>query len=173
MLLAPDHEARVPPIAPAIERVRLRLRGAVQGVGMQPFVYGLARRFALGGFVLNDGEGVLIEVEGREVAAFRAALSAEKPPLARIDEVEISTLAVIGETEFRIVESVGGRVGTRIPADAATCEACLDDLFDPESRFHLYPFVNCTHCGPRYTIDRKSTRLNSSHIPLSRMPSSA
>ena len=153
MSLAPGPEAFVAPVpAHAVERLRLRVRGVVQGVGMRPFVHGLAARFRLAGFVLNDGDGVLIEVEGEAVAAFRAALEAERPPLARFDAIETAAIEPMAERGFRIVESVGGRVRTRVPADAATCAACLDDLFDPASRFHLYPFVNCTHCGPRYTI---------------------
>ncbi|MDK9696804.1 MAG: carbamoyltransferase HypF [Siculibacillus sp.] len=135
-----------------VERLRVRLRGAVQGVGMRPFVHGLAARHRLAGFVLNDGDGVVIEAEGVGLAAFVAALTAEKPPLAAIDEVESEAMTPTGETGFRIVESVASKARTRVPADAATCEACLDDLFDPASRFHLYPFVNCTHCGPRWTI---------------------
>jgi hydrogenase maturation protein HypF len=138
----------------AVARLGLRVRGAVQGVGMRPFVHGLAMRFGLAGFVFNDGDGVAIEVEGPEaaLAAFRAAMTAERPPLARFDAIEARAVAPRGETGFRIVESVGGRVTTRVPADAATCRACLADLVDPASRFHLYPFVNCTHCGPRWTI---------------------
>lgn len=135
-----------------VARLRLRVRGVVQGVGMRPFVHGLAGRFGLAGFVLNDGDGVTIEVEGERVDAFRAALAAERPPLARFDAIETAALPPRGDSGFRIVESVAGKVTTRVPADAATCEACLDDLFDPASRFHLYPFVNCTHCGPRWTI---------------------
>jgi hydrogenase maturation protein HypF len=95
---------------------------------------------------------VLIELEGTAISAFSAALIAERPPLARFDAIEREVIHPTGETGFRIVESVAGKVRTRVPADAATCEACLDDLFSPASRFHLYPFVNCTHCGPRYTI---------------------
>jgi hydrogenase maturation protein HypF len=143
-----------------VERLRIRLRGAVQGVGMRPFVYGLALRHGLAGHVLNDGDGVVIEAEGATLAAFVAALTAEKPPLATIDTIESEPLAPTGETGFRIVDSVASKARTRVPADAATCEACLDDLFDPASRFHLYPFVNCTHCGPRYTI--------TAHLPYDR-----
>jgi len=154
-------------VASAIDRLRLRVRGAVQGVGMRPFVFGLAMRFGLSGYVLNDGDGVLIEVEGEGLDGFRAALEAERPPLARFDAIETVPLAPRGETGFRIVESIAGKVRTRVPADAATCSACLDDLFDPESRYHLYPFVNCTHCGPRLTItarlpyDRAQTSMAS------------
>lgn len=152
LLRPPDADGLALSIAPAVERLRLRVRGAVQGVGMRPFVHGLATRFHLAGFVLNDGDGVLIELEGTAISAFSAALIAERPPLARFDAIEREAIHPTGETGFRIVESVAGKVRTRVPADAATCAACLDDLFSPASRFHLYPFVNCTHCGPRYTI---------------------
>ncbi|MBB4197161.1 carbamoyltransferase HypF [Rhodoblastus sphagnicola] len=134
-------------------RLHLRLRGAVQGVGMRPFVHGLAARFSLSGFVRNDSEGVLIEVEGF-TQDFVAALHAELPPLARLDSCECEEIFPRGDTGFVIETTRQGRAQTRIPADAATCEKCLDDLFDPSSRFHLYPFVNCTHCGPRYTLTR-------------------
>ncbi|BAM91820.1 carbamoyl phosphate phosphatase, (NiFe) Hydrogenase maturation protein [Bradyrhizobium oligotrophicum S58] len=133
-------------------RLRLRVRGAVQGVGFRPYVHGLATRHQLGGFVANDADGVLIEVEGDEVAAFVAALPQQTPPLARIDDIAVEPIAADAGTGFRIAESVSGRVTTRIVPDAATCAACLAELFDPNSRFHLYPFVNCTHCGPRFTI---------------------
>ncbi len=152
LLRPPDTDGPTLSIAPTIERLRLRVKGAVQGVGMRPFVHGLAARYRLAGFVLNDGEGVLIEIEGHDNTAFFTALLAERPPLARYDAIERTAIHPSGETGFRIVESVGGKIATRVPADAATCEACLDDLFEPTSRFHLYPFVNCTHCGPRYTI---------------------
>ena len=139
---------------PTTRRVRVRIRGAVQGVGFRPFVYGLARRYALAGFVANDAGGVVIEVEGSNLNQFLAALDAEAPPLARVDAVETEPAPLKGEHAFAIARSLGGAVTTRVAPDAATCEACLDELFDPKSRFHLYPFVNCTHCGPRYTIIR-------------------
>jgi len=136
-----------------VTRLRLRLRGAVQGVGMRPFVHRLAARFGLTGFVRNDAEGVLIEVEGF-AERFVATLRAELPPLARLDTCEWEEIAPRGGANFVIETTQQGRPLTRIPADAATCENCLDDLFDPASRFHHYPFVNCTHCGPRYTLTR-------------------
>lgn len=136
-------------------RMRVRVRGSVQGVGFRPFVYGLARRYELGGFVVNDAEGVLIEVEGERLPRFLAALDAEAPPLARIETIEAVAAPATGERVFTIARSRDGAVRTRIAADAATCDHCLDELFDPRSRFYLYPFVNCTHCGPRYTITRK------------------
>lgn len=141
--------------APGTRRLRVRVRGSVQGVGFRPFVYGLARRYALGGFVANDAEGVLIEVEGAQLPQFLDALGSETPPLARVDAIETEAAHATGERGFAIAGSRDGRVTTRVAADAATCESCLDELFDPASRFYLYPFVNCTHCGPRYTITRR------------------
>src|SRR5271166_4946489 len=128
-------------------RVRVRLSGAVQGVGMRPFVHRLAAETGLAGFVRNGADGVTIEVEGSRIADFIARLSAEAPPLARIDALTIEKLALAGGAGFAIRASTGGR--------AATCPTCLADLFDPASRFFLYPFVNCTQCGPRYTITHR------------------
>lgn len=144
-----------PTSASSASRARVRVRGAVQGVGFRPFVYRLASRYQLGGYVANDAEGVLIEVEGAALTEFVAALRDEAPPLARVEAVETEPLRPLGERGFEIASSRAGRQATRIGADAATCEACLDELFDPKSRFHLYPFVNCTHCGPRYTLTRQ------------------
>lgn len=143
-------------------RVRVRVRGAVQGVGFRPFVNALAARLNLGGWVLNDSDGVLLEVEGwtGDIRAFLQALQAEAPPLSRIDDVFSDDVEAQGETTFRIRVSQGGAVSTSIPADAAVCDACLEELFDPQDRHYLYPFINCTHCGPRYTITR--------HLPYDR-----
>jgi len=138
----------------ATRRMRVRVRGSVQGVGFRPFVHGLAQRYQLAGFVANDAGGVVIEVEGSRLNQFLTALNTEAPPLARVEAIETESAPLRGERTFAIARSVGGTVTTRIVPDAATCEACLDELFDPASRFHLYPFVNCTHCGPRYTITR-------------------
>lgn len=136
-------------------RLRMRVSGAVQGVGFRPFVHGLANRLALAGFVRNDARGVLLEVEGAHVEEFVEALRREPPPLARIDHIDLEKIAPKRERGFLIEQSQSGKTQTRIVPDAAVCEACLDDLFDPASRFHLYPFVNCTHCGPRYTLTRR------------------
>ncbi|MGA7809905.1 carbamoyltransferase HypF [Bradyrhizobium sp.] len=154
---------------PSTPRLRVRVRGTVQGVGFRPYVYGLARRYELGGFVCNDADGVLIEIEGARVPEFVRALRREAPPLARIDAVETETAAASGDTHFAIAASGEGPATTPIAADAATCERCLDDLFDPSSRFHLYPFVNCTDCGPRYTLTRRLPydRLNTSMAAFS------
>ncbi|MGA2219286.1 MAG: acylphosphatase, partial [Terracidiphilus sp.] len=134
------------------------VRGVVQGVGFRPFVYRLAQEEGLAGFIGNDTDGVTIEVEGPEerVEAFLGRLQAEAPPLARIDSVVTRDLPVAGSAEFRIIASeVLGRVSTGIPADAATCEDCLRELLDREDRRYRYPFLNCTNCGPRFTITRR------------------
>src|SRR5271166_5325018 len=135
-------------------RLRLRVRGAVQGVGFRPFAYALASRLSLRGFVRNDAEGVLIEVEGKRAEDFVSELEREAPPLARIDSVEIADIARKHDDAFVIDVTRAGRSATRIGADAAICEACLEELFDPASRFFNYPLINCTHCGPRYTLTR-------------------
>jgi len=132
--------------------------GVVQGVGFRPHVYRLATEEALSGFIGNDTDGVTIEIEGPapRVESFLARLQAEKPPLARIDSIVVRELSPIGDAGFRIVASeVLGRVSTGIPADAATCADCLRELLDPNDRRYRYPFLNCTNCGPRFTITRR------------------
>jgi hydrogenase maturation protein HypF len=131
--------------------------GVVQGVGFRPFVYRLAREEGLAGLIGNDTGGVTIEIEGPEerVEAFLSRLRSEAPPLARIDAVAVRELPLVGDSGFRIVASeVLGRVSTGIPADAATCPDCLRELLDPADRRYRYPFLNCTNCGPRFTITR-------------------
>jgi hydrogenase maturation protein HypF len=138
----------------AVERRRFRVAGVVQGVGFRPFVHGLARSHRLGGFVLNDGAGVVIEAEGEpgELDAFATALSADAPALARVDSVTAERLPPLAEAEFRIEASAATSRTALVPADAATCDDCLRELFDPGDRRYRYPFVNCTQCGPRFTI---------------------
>lgn len=142
-------------ILPLHERLRVRVRGRVQGVGFRPFVYGLARRHGLGGWVRNDGEGVLVEVEGAGCRAFLGDLQARPPGLARVERVEVDPLPPSGDAGFTIQDSVAGQAArTMIGPDVAVCEACLEELCDPADRRHRYPFLNCTQCGPRYTITR-------------------
>ena len=141
-----------------VRRIALLVRGVVQGVGFRPFVYRLALEEGLTGFIGNDTDGVTIEVEGPvdRVEAFQARLRAEAPPLARIDSIVVKETAATGEKGFRIVASeILGRVSTGIPADAATCPDCLRELLDSEDRRYRYPFLNCTNCGPRFTITRR------------------
>ena len=150
---------------PARERRRLRASGVVQGVGFRPFVYRLAREHGVGGYVLNDGDGVVIEVEGADLDEFAAELVSRAPSLASVRAVTAEALAPLGETEFRIAESVASGHNAPIPPDIATCDDCLRELFDPADRRYRYPFVNCTQCGPRFTIvrdvpyDRRNTTM--------------
>ena len=136
-------------------RLRLRVRGAVQGVGFRPFAYGLATRLDLSGFVRNGSDGVVVEIEGTHAGEFLDRLRRAPPPLARIDAIEVERLAPLGAAGFAIAPSETGPTRTRIVPDTAVCDACLDDLFNPASRFYLYPFVTCTHCGPRFTLTRR------------------
>jgi len=149
------------------ERRRFRVQGVVQGVGFRPFVYALARRHGLDGFVLNDGHGVVIEAEGDAATldAFTVSLREEAPGLARIDGLAAERVRPMGAPGFSIVDSVATGSSALIPADVATCDDCLRELFDPADRRYRYPFVNCTQCGPRFTIvrnvpyDRPSTTM--------------
>src|ERR671932_130519 len=143
--------------APARERRAVAVRGIVQGVGFRPFIYSLARRHGLAGFVRNDAEGVHIEVEGAPEALdlFVRAIMDEAPPLAVVETVSSWPLAVQGAQAFRIEESrEGAQRRALVSPDVATCPACLRELFDPADRRYRYPFVNCTACGPRFTIVR-------------------
>jgi hydrogenase maturation protein HypF len=151
-----------------ILRLRVSVRGVVQGVGFRPFVFRLARREGLGGSILNNPQGVVIEIEGELAAAerFLAALVREKPPLARIDSISVNFAGVQGDGRFVILESqTGAERTTLISPDIATCADCLREMSDPADRRHRYPFINCTNCGPRYTIigdipyDREKTSM--------------
>jgi hydrogenase maturation protein HypF len=140
-----------------VTRVRARVEGTVQGVGFRPYVFRLAGELGLGGWVRNDEHGVLLEAEGDgpAVERFLTRLPLEAPPLARVESVASDVVAPTGERLFAIVMSE--RMGTAtvpVAADAATCETCLAELFDPAGRRHRYPFINCTDCGPRFTIVR-------------------
>ncbi|MEV0065770.1 carbamoyltransferase HypF [Amycolatopsis sp. NPDC050768] len=141
----------------ALGRFAVRVDGVVQGVGFRPFVHGLARRFGLTGFVGNDSRGVFAEVEGASEAlnAFVTALRDEAPPLAVVDDVRVTSVSATGSIGFEIVASpAGGEAATLVSADSATCAECLAELRNPGDRRYRYPFVNCTNCGPRFTIVR-------------------
>ncbi|MEO5894361.1 MAG: carbamoyltransferase HypF [Vicinamibacterales bacterium] len=141
-----------------MERREIAVRGIVQGVGFRPFVYTLARRLALQGFVRNTSHGVLIEVQGDAgvLDAFENELLNQPPPLASIDEARTAPIPVRSEHDFRIDTSDSVTAvcdaNVRISPDVATCEVCLHDLYDPANRRHLYPFITCATCGPRLTI---------------------
>jgi hydrogenase maturation protein HypF len=141
----------------AVERRAFRVRGAVQGVGFRPFVYRLAHDLGLAGWVFNDAQGVSIEAQGLPhlLALFEQRLKTDAPPLARVEHLEATARpADAREAGFRILASRSGRVTTSIPPDTATCDDCLAELFDPADRRHRYAFINCTQCGPRYTLTR-------------------
>ncbi|WP_428606991.1 carbamoyltransferase HypF [Sedimenticola sp.] len=138
---------------------RIRVRGLVQGVGFRPTVWNLANRCKLSGAVWNDAEGVLIDAVGSQSSIDRLVqlIEQQPPPLAKIDVIERQPLALAGRADyigFEIVKSRGGEVLTGIVPDAATCDACLQDINDPQNRRYRYPFTNCTHCGPRLSIVR-------------------
>jgi hydrogenase maturation protein HypF len=140
---------------PPTQRLKMTIRGAVQGVGFRPFVYRLATRLGLTGWVQNSGEGVLLEVEGpREaVESFLLRLEAEKPPLSFIQSLESLWLDPVSYSifEIRASESGGEKTALVFP-DIATCPDCVREIFEPGNRRHLYPFTNCTHCGPRFSL---------------------
>ena len=140
-----------------IVRQRIEIQGVVQGVGFRPFVYRMARRFAIHGWVLNSSGGVVIEAEAGEdeLAGFLESLRLELPPLARIDRLTVAAQPACGDSDFVIQTSVAaaGRFAL-VPPDIATCSDCAADFSTPSNRRFAYPFTNCTNCGPRYTIIR-------------------
>ncbi|MDT7640635.1 MAG: hydrogenase maturation protein HypF, partial [Pseudonocardiales bacterium] len=162
--------------SPERVRVRVRVAGIVQGVGFRPFVHGLAGSLGLSGHVGNDESGVLLEAEGdpASVRRFLAELAEHPPALAVVERVEATEIPVTGGAAgeggaaagFAIVaSSAAGRRATLISPDTATCADCLAELVDPADRRYRYPFLNCTNCGPRFTIvtgvpyDRAATTM--------------
>ncbi len=150
-------------------RYRLKVYGFVQGVGFRPFVYRIAKGLNLKGYVLNSPSGVEIEVEGdkESLDLFLIKLRSEKPPLAHIYSMELEVLEPLGYKDFEIRKSAeGGKKEVFVLPDIATCEECLKELFDPADRRYRYPFINCTNCGPRFSIilrlpyDRKNTTMD-------------
>jgi hydrogenase maturation protein HypF len=144
-------------------RTAVRVEGIVQGVGFRPFVYSLATSLGLGGLVGNDSDGVFAEIEGEPAAVrrFLVLLEQQAPPLARIERVTTRDLRLTGSAQFAIAPSepsgpaAADRVRrTLVSADTATCADCLAELADPADRRFGYPFINCTNCGPRFTIVR-------------------
>ena len=151
-----------------LERLKVSVRGVVQGVGFRPFVYRLASELGLRGWVLNSGQGVLIEVEGdrQSLQNFLVRLELEKPPLASVHSLETSFLDSIGYDKFEIRHrNQDGPTTVLVMPDIATCADCLREILDPGNRRYRYPFTNCTNCGPRFTIieslpyDRPNTSM--------------
>ncbi len=152
------------------ERYRLKVTGIVQGIGFRPFVYNLAASLLLKGRVLNTGDGVEIEIEGPRdrLDAFVNRLKSDAPPLALIRSIALDRLPLIGYDDFQIKTSqTGGTLNTLISPDISICEDCSRELFDPADSRYGYPFINCTNCGPRFTIikdipyDRPNTTMSS------------
>lgn len=155
-----------------MQGIELRIKGKVQGVGFRPFVWLLANQYKLNGDVNNDGQGVLVRFASPPANAleqFLSDLQNKLPPLAQITDITqraIDWPEATAITGFTIRESENNQMDTQIIPDAATCPHCLADLFDPNNRRYHYPFTNCTHCGPRFTIikaipyDRKNTAMS-------------
>ena len=150
------------------QTVEIRVKGTVQGVGFRPTVWRLACDEGLVGEVLNDGFGVLIRTTGNSgaITQFLNRLHSEAPPLSQIEDIETHVLNLLDFEDFRIAESVNGENRTRITPDAAICNACRAEVLDPSERRFGYPFANCTHCGPRFSIvkevpyDRANTTMS-------------
>ncbi len=152
------------------ERYKISVSGIVQGVGFRPFIYRLAKQHGLSGFVTNTTSGVMIEAEGlaTQLDSFLHDIQNTPPPLAKIDSIASESTSLVGEREFTVhASAVHGNVTTLIAPDMAICKDCLAEMFSVTDRRHLYPFINCTNCGPRYTIidrlpyDRKNTSMHS------------
>lgn len=150
----------------ATERWRLQITGVVQGVGFRPFVYRLACTLNLTGWVRNDSMGVVVEIQGDRLSEFTNRLMKEAPPLARLGSINYQVVpADLQSSDFQILQSQSSDGHTKISPDTCVCGDCLRELFDPHSRFYQYPFINCSHCGPRFTIitglpyDRSQTSM--------------
>jgi len=150
--------------------LRIKVKGLVQGVGFRPFVFNLARSLNLRGYVRNTSEGVMIEIEGRYAGVFLERLRSERPELSCIESIEAESIEREGPPEygregFCIVESEDSGSITPVAPDISICNDCLSELLDPSDRRYLHPFINCTDCGPRYSItraipyDRKNTTM--------------
>jgi len=151
------------------ERVCLKISGIVQGVGFRPTIYRYAKEENLSGFVRNTSEGVYIEIEGpqKNIKNFLKKIKNYPPPRAKIKKIKVIPLSIENEKNFRIIESKKQKsLKVEISPDIATCPDCLKELFDPSNRRYLFPFINCTNCGPRFTIiknipyDRKNTTMS-------------
>ena len=135
-------------------RRHFKIKGIVQGVGFRPFVYRLAAELSLAGWVRNTPAGVEIEVEGSadSLTAFSLRLASEAPPLSSISSIAEEDIVSSGDQGFKILPSAAGEAEIQVAPDAAICPNCLRELLDPADRRYLYSFINCTNCGPRYSI---------------------
>jgi len=146
-------------------RYKFIIEGIVQGVGFRPTVYKIATNLDLKGFVLNSGEGVIVEIEGEKKEKFIDTLRENLPPLAKITNIKKEILPLKNYKTFEIKYSQKTLKTTFISPDMSVCEDCIKEMFDKDNRRYLYPFINCTNCGPRYMIienipyDRKNTSM--------------
>ena len=155
VMIGTDSAPRILQDHPAVKRKSIEITGIVQGIGFRPFVYNLALTHSIRGWVLNNEKGVLIDAEGEDAALerFIEGLTRRAPPLSRIETLKATALEPQGHPEFEIRRSEGASQGfTLISPDVATCDACREELFSPANFRHRYPFINCTLCGPRFTI---------------------
>ena len=149
------------------KRVKIEISGVVQGVGFRPFVYQLALQHSLKGYVFNNGNGVVIELEGEQSQfdAFLSSMTTSLPTLSRIDTLQITEIPIKKSSTFSIIKSTNTDVKTMVSADISMCPDCKKEMNEPKNRRYKYPFINCTNCGPRYTIinalpyDRKNTSM--------------
>jgi hydrogenase maturation protein HypF len=137
--------------------LQIRITGVVQGVGFRPFIWQLANHFELTGKVYNDNKGVLVIVCGKNtnITNFIKQIKKQAPPLAVIKNIYPKKISQQNYTDFKIIKSITGTVSTDMPADTATCSFCIEDIFDENNPRYMYPFTNCTHCGPRISIIKK------------------
>ena len=150
------------------KRFRILIKGKVQGVGFRPTVYRYAKELNLTGFVCNTGRGVFIEIEGEKgkIRKFLKKIRNHPPSKAEIKEIKVEEIKIKQDKEFKIIKSKEEGKEVEISPDIATCKNCLEELFNPNDRRYLFPFINCTDCGPRFTIikkipyDRKNTTMN-------------
>ncbi len=147
-------------------RYRFLIEGIVQGVGFRPTVFKIAKSLNLKGYVLNSGEGGIIEIEGDKKDKFLDTLKKSLPPLAKIENIELKKLPLKNFNDFEIIDSKNSTKTAFISPDISICDECLSEMFDKNNRRFLYPFINCTNCGPRFTIikdipyDRKNTSMS-------------
>jgi hydrogenase maturation protein HypF len=147
-------------------RTKISVKGIVQGVGFRPFVYNLAKTLKLKGYVINSSKGVTIELEGNNSDTFIGRLTKEAPPLSQIMSVDVITLPYHGYRDFQIKESEDEGSFTLVSPDVSICDDCFREMLNKNDRRYLYPFINCTNCGPRYTItksvpyDRPNTTMS-------------
>jgi hydrogenase maturation protein HypF len=149
-----------------MECLNIAIKGIVQGVGFRPFVFNLANQLSVRGFVTNTSDGVIINAEGDNLDLFVERLKSEAPSLSKIVSMDSVPGEFTGYRDFTIRESTEGGSFTLVSPDVSICDECLRELFEEKNRRYLYPFINCTNCGPRYSItrsvpyDRKNTTMD-------------